>query len=422
MLRPFVVATTALALTAAVPAGAVDPGAAVPPDAYLTAGTYARTPFVAFTARDAQPLYTDALKGSCPRAAEVDAALAKGPSSGNGVLLGTSDGRIVVNERIHVFPNAKAARNFVTTARSSAACLGYGARDAINSVFVQYAQLPPPPTFASAVSNDDGVWATTFESTSAAAPLAGAAALLTWDNLVAEATARVANAKPGELEELERQAWASLRYRLLAWKFEASNPKLAKDADEGAKRFIEWAPTANPFVFQPSPRSVVPANPAACRAATDAFLSSGTNGVIRGFRAQDPATRTTVGAEIIVFPTKGTAGHWFGDYSNLGTCLHDLYLASLPAGSSVDVERVPKRGSATIGAKKLGVRDVFYISTLNGPDGLQIGTTAIAALTAGSRGAFTFMQLPVGVTLPLGDTPSANLETMAGGLATVLGP
>ena len=53
-----------------------------PPNAYLAPGTYAGAELKSFTARDAQPLYTDALKQSCSNAADVDAALAQGPAVG----------------------------------------------------------------------------------------------------------------------------------------------------------------------------------------------------------------------------------------------------------------------------------------------------------------------------------------------------
>ena len=107
--RSLFVAAAATLLLTVLPVGA---GAqtTVPPNAYLAAGTYAGADLKAFTARDAQPIYTDALKQACSNAADVDAALATGPPSGNGVLLGTTDGRIVVSESIRAFPNAKAAQ------------------------------------------------------------------------------------------------------------------------------------------------------------------------------------------------------------------------------------------------------------------------------------------------------------------------
>src|SRR6478672_5186633 len=130
MARRFLFVVTVAALIAAVP-GAASAQTAVPPNAYLAPGTYAGADLKSFTARDAQPLYTDALKQSCSNAAGVDTAVAPGPPSGNGVL-----------------PDAKAARQFVAATRSSSGCVAYGARDSFNRVFVQYPQPPPLPTFA----------------------------------------------------------------------------------------------------------------------------------------------------------------------------------------------------------------------------------------------------------------------------------
>ena len=61
MARRFLLVATAAVLIAAVPVGAGGQ-TAVPPNAYLAPGTYAGAELKSFTARDAQPLYTDALE------------------------------------------------------------------------------------------------------------------------------------------------------------------------------------------------------------------------------------------------------------------------------------------------------------------------------------------------------------------------
>ena len=74
MARRFLFVATAAVLFAALPVGA-GAQATVPANAYLAPGTYAGAELKSFTARDAQPLYTDALKQSCSNAADVDAAV-----------------------------------------------------------------------------------------------------------------------------------------------------------------------------------------------------------------------------------------------------------------------------------------------------------------------------------------------------------
>lgn len=381
-----------LALFCGVPVTAGAQPTTVPPNAYLAPGPYAGTELKGFTAREAQPIYTDALRPGCSNAADVDAALAIGPPSANGVLLGTSDGRIVVSESIHVFPNAKAAKKFVTTARSSSGCLGYAGRDSINRVFVQYPQLPPFPTFAPEASRDGGTVFTTFEGTSAAAPLVGSTALTTWDNFVAEASIRIAAAKPGELEALSQSIFASIEYDGRSATGAATSPKLAQQADALAQDFLARVASSTAFGFQPSTRSGLPANPASCAAATDAYVYSGVHGAVRGFAGQDATTHITAKPEIIVFPKPADADRYLKSYSHLVACFTDLYKGGLSPGSTVAVEREPLRGTGSL-SKKSGAKTVAYLSTLEGPDGVQLGKSAVAVITARNRAAFLIAQV-----------------------------
>ena len=78
--------------------------------------------------------------------------------------------------------------------------------------------------------------------------------------------------------------------------------------------------------------------------------------------------------------------------SDLATCLGDLYKSGLPAGSTVEVERVPKRGTGSV-PKNSAAKTVAYISTLEGPDGAQLGQTAVAVITVRNRAAALVAQL-----------------------------
>jgi hypothetical protein len=415
MARRFVLVATAAAFVATVPAGAAAQ-TSVPTSAYLAPGAYAGAELKGFTARDAQPLYTDALKVGCSNAAAVDAAQAKGPASGSGVLLGTPDGRIVASESVHVFPNAKTAKKFVTTARSSPGCLGYAGRDSINRVFVQYPQLPPVPTFAADSSRDGSTVVTRFEGTNPTAPLAGATALTAWDEFVAETSVRIAVAKPGELDSLSQSIFTSVDYNGRSANFAASNPKLAQLADSLAQDFLTRAATNSAFAFQPSARSGLPVNPASCGAATDAYVYSGVHGAVRGFAGQDATAHVAAKPEIIVFANPSDADRYLKSYSNLATCFGDLYKGGLPPGSTVSVQRVPKRGTDT-SPKTADAKTVAYVSTLKGPDGAQLGKVAVVVMTAGSRAAFLVGQ----VASP--DTTfdvRAELDQLEGDLGTVL--
>jgi hypothetical protein len=415
MARRFLLVATAAALVATVPAGAAAQ-TSVPTSAYLAPATYAGSELKGFTPRDAQPLYTDALKKGCSNAAGVDAAQALGPASGSGVLLGTSDGRIVVSESIHVFPNAKAAKRFVTTARSSTGCLGYAGRDSINRVFVQYPALPPVPTFAPASSSDGGTVFATFEGTNPTALLAGSTALTTWDAFVAETSVRIAVPKPGELDSLSQSIFTSVGYNARSTTFAASNPKLAQQADALAQDFLARATTNSGFAFQPSPRSGLPANPSSCGAATAGYVYSGVHGAVRGFAGQDATTHVAAKPELIVFANATDADRYLKSYSNLATCYSDLYKGGLPPGSRVSVQRVPKRGTDT-SPKTADAKTVAYVSTLAGPDGAQIGKTAVVVMTAGSRAAFLLGQIASSDTTV---DVRAQLDQLEGDLGAVL--
>jgi hypothetical protein len=415
MARRFLLVATAAALVATVPAGAAAQ-TSVPPTAYLTPGGYASSELKGFTARDAQPLYTDALKAGCSKAAAVDAALAQGPASGSGVLLGTADGRVVVSESVHVFPNAKAAKKLVTTARSSPGCLGYAGRDSINRVFAQYPQLPPAPTFAADSSRDGSTLVTTFEGTSPTAPLAGSTALTAWGDVVAETSVRIAVAQPGELDSLSKSVFRSVDYNGRSATFAASNPKLAQLADALAQDFLTRVATNSAFAFQPSARSGPPANPSSCVAATDAYVYSGVHGAVRGFAGQDATAHVAAKPEIIVFAKPADADRYLKSHSNLAACFSDLYKGGLPPGSTVSVQRVPKRGVGS-SPKTADAKTVAYVSTLAGPDGAQLGKIAVVVMTAGSRAAFLLGQVASSDT---SFDVRAQLDQLEGDLGAVL--
>jgi hypothetical protein len=411
MARRFLLVATAAALVAAVPAGAGAQTAA-PPSAYLAPGTYAGTELKGFTARDAQQLYTDALKQGCSNAADVDAALAKGPPSGNGVLLGTTDGRIVVSESILAFPNAKTARQFVSTARSSSSCVGYGGRDSFNRVFVQYPQPPPLPTFAPTVARDGTTSSAIFEGKTDAAPLAGSTALIAWDHFVAETSIRIAVPKPGELTALSQSVWDSASYDGRSATGVAADPKVAEQADSLAQAFLA-SPASAPYAFAPAARTGLPANPPSCKAATDAYVYAGVSGAVRGFTGRDDATAITARPEIIVFPKETGTDRYLAYARGLTKCLTALYQGGLPAGSTVEVQRSPKRGTASL-AKGSAAKTVAYFSTLKGPDGVQIGKTAVEVITARNHAASLVGQVVSG-------DATINLQEQLNPLALDLG-
>ena len=411
MARRFLLVATAAVLIAAVPVGAGGQ-TAVPPYAYLAPGTYAGAELKSFTARDAQPLYSEALKQSCTNAAGVDAGVAPGPPSGNGVLLGTTDGRIVVSESIRVFPTPKAAKQFVAATRSSPGCVAYGAQNSFNRVFAQYPQLPPLPTFAQAVERAGTTTTGSFEGTSPAAPLSGVAAVITWSNYVAEAAIRIAVPKPGELAALSQSVLSSASYAGRAATGAAADPKLSQEADTLAAAFLA-NPTSAPYAFAPVGRTGVPTNPAGCEPLTDAYVDSGVNAAVRAFAGQDAATRITARPELFVYPKPADADRFRNHYRDLSTCLTVLYKSGLPDGSTVDVQRVPKRGTSALG-KGSGAQTVAYISTLKGADGTQLGKTAIAAVTARNRAASLVAQL-------VSPDPGADIKTAMVGLQRDLG-
>ncbi len=390
MARRFLFVATAAVLFAVVPVGA---GAqtTVPANAHLAPGTYAGAELESFTARDAQPLYSDALKQACSNAADVDAALAKGPPSGNGVLLGTTDGRIVVSESILAFPNAKTAKRFVSMARSSSSCVGYGGRDSFNRVFVQYPQPPPLPTFAPTLAKNGTTSSAIFEGTTDATPLSGVTALIIWNHFVAETAIRIAVPKPGELAALSQSVLDSASYDGRSATGGAADPKLAQQADSLAQAFLA-SPASAPYAFAPAARAGVPANPPSCKAATDAYVYSGVNGAVRGFAGQDATTHVAAKPEIIVYPKQADTDRYRNYYSDLATCLPDLHESGLPAGSTVEVRRVPKRGTGSL-PENSAAKTVAYVSTLKGPDGAQLGKTAVEVITVRNRAASLVAQL-----------------------------
>ena len=410
MARRFLFVATAAVLLLAVPVGA---GAqtAVPASAYLAPGNYAGTELRSFTARNAQPLYVDALTQACSNAADVGAALAKGPPSGNGVLLGTTDGRIVVSESILAFPNAKAAKRFVSTARASSSCIADGGLDSFNRVFMQYPQPPPLPTFAPTVARDGASSSAFFDGTSDGAPLSGVTALVAWDEFVAETSIRIAVPKPGELDALSQSVLGSVSYAGRAATGAATNPKLSQQADTVAQALLA-SPASAPYAFAPTRAAGLPANPPSCTAATDAFVDSGVNGAVRGFAGED-AAHVAVKPEIIVYPKPADADRYRNSYNDLGTCLSDRFKSALPAGSTVAVQRVPKRGTGSV-SKNSAAKTVAYISTLKGPDGTQLGKTAVAVVTARNRAAALVAQL-------ISSDPAADITATLDGLETDLG-
>ena len=129
---------------------------------------------------------------------------------------------------------------------------------------------------------------------------------------------------------------------------------------------------------------------------------------MRTFAGQDAATHVAARPEIIVYPNKADADRFRNHYRDLSTCLSDLYKTGLAAGSTVDVQRIPKRGEGVL-AKRSGAQTVAYISTLKGADGTQLGKTAIAVVTVRNRAATVLAQL-------VSPDPSADIKTAVVGL------
>ena len=275
-------------------------------------------------------------KQSCTNAAGVDAAVAPGPPSGNGVLLGTTDGRIVVSESIRVFPTPKAAKQFVAATRPSPGCVAYGAENSFNRVFVQYPQPPPLPTFAATVERAGTTTTGSFEGTSAAAPLSGVAAVITWSNYVAEAAIRIAVPKPGELAALSQSVLSSASYTARAATGAAANPKLSQEADAVGGR-VPREPASAPYAFAPAGRAGVPTNPPSCEPMTDAYVDSGVNAAVRTFAGQDAATRVAARPEIIVYPKPADA---------------DRFRNSLPRSLDLSVRPLQERAPCRIDRRR----------------------------------------------------------------------
>jgi hypothetical protein len=389
MARRFLLVATAAALLPALTGAAAQ--TTVPPNAYLALGTYAGSELKAFTARDAQPLYSGALQQTCSKAADLDAAAANGPPAGNGVLLGTTDGRIVVSESIHVFPNAPAAKEFASTARSSSSCIGYAGRDSLNRVFAQYPQPPPSPTFAPTVTRDSTTSSAFFDGTSDGAPLSGVTALIAWDHFVAETSVRIAVPKPGELTALSQSVLGSISYDGRSATGAGTRPKESLQADALAQALLA-SPASASYAFAPAGRGSVPTNPPGCQALTDAFVDSGVNGAVRGFVGQDATTHVAAKPEIVVYPKPADADRYRNYYSDLAACLGDLSKTGLPTGSTVKVQRVPKRGTGSV-PKNSAAKTVAYVSTLAGPDGAPLRKTAVIVITVRNRAASLVVQL-----------------------------
>ncbi len=135
-----------------------------------------------------------------------------------------------------------------------------------------------------------------------------------------------------------------------------------------------------------------PTNPPGCKAVTDAFVDSGVNGAVRGFVGQDATARVAAKPEIVVYPKPADADRYRSYYSDLAACLGDLSKTGLPAGSTVKVQRVPKRGTGSV-PKNPAAKTVAYVSTLEGPDGASLGKTAVAVITVRNRAASVVVQL-----------------------------
>ena len=96
---------------------------------------------------------------------------------------------------------------------------------------MQYPSPPPLPTFAATVERAGTTTTGSFEGTSAAAPLSGVAAVITWGNYVAEAAIRIAVPKPGELAALSQSVLSAASYTARPATGAATDPKLAQEAD-----------------------------------------------------------------------------------------------------------------------------------------------------------------------------------------------
>ena len=143
----------------------------------------------------------------------VDAAVANGPPSGNGVLLGTTDGRIVVSESIHVFPNAQ-GREAVRRDGEGVVELHRIRRARLAQPGLRAVPATPaarrPSRRQSTVPARPPRRPSTGRAT--AAPLSGVTALIAWDHYVAETSIRIAVPKPGELTALSQSVLGSASY------------------------------------------------------------------------------------------------------------------------------------------------------------------------------------------------------------------
>ena len=220
---------------------------------------------------------------------------------------------------------------------------------------MQYPQPPPLPTFAPTVATNGTTTSAFFDGTSDAAPLSGVTALIAWDNNVAETSIRIAVPKPGELTALSESVLSSVSYDGRSATGAATNPKLSQQADALAQAFLA-SPASVPYAFAPAGACRRPANPPSCKAATEAFVDSGVNGAVRRFAGQDATTHVAAKPEIVVYPKPADADRYRNYYGDLATCLADLYKSGLPAGSTVDVQRVPKRGTGSL-PEELGGED-----------------------------------------------------------------
>jgi hypothetical protein len=192
----------------------------------------------------------------------------------------------------------------------------------------------------------------------------------------------------------------------------ATDPKLAQEADALVPAFLA-NPASVPYAFAPAARTAFPADPPSCQTKTDAYVDSGVGAAVRGFVGQDTATHVTARPEIIVYPKQADADRFRNYYRDLATCLPDLYKSGLPAGSTVDVQRVPKRGTGSV-PKNAAAKTVAYISTLKGPDGAQLGKTAIGVVTVRNRAATVVAQL-------VSADANADITTALRGLQSGLG-
>ena len=318
---------------------------------HISPGRYAGGELKGFTARDAQPLYTDALQAMVLECRRVSMrALAKGPASGSGVLLGTTDGRIVVSESVHVFPTPEGRQEVRRRPRDRRpAASGTRVANSINRVFVQYPQLPPIPTFAAdTVARAGSTVVTTFEGTSRRrAALAGSTALITWDNYVAEASVRIAVAQPGELDSLSQSVFTSVDYNGRSGDVRREQPEARAAGRRPRARTSSRAPRRT--ARSRSSRPHAPGLPRARRAAEPprhAYVYSGVHGAVRGFAGQDATAHVAAKPEIIVFARPADADRYLKSHSNLATCFSDLY-KRWPTSrfESRRCQRVPKRGT-----------------------------------------------------------------------------